>query len=112
MNIALVIDKSGRMTSENKMNYAKKAALFITDNLIKNDKFSLICYADSATVLIRAQKIENLEYIKWAIEKIYPGNSTNLIAGLLEGYNQATKCVVWFHIIPFLLQILQIIIIL
>jgi Ca-activated chloride channel family protein len=76
---------------ENKMNYAKEAVIYIAKNLTKKDKFSLICYNDTVSVPIRAQKIENLDYIKWAIERIFPSNSTNLSAGIIEGYNQASK---------------------
>ena len=91
INISLVIDKSGSMASENKLTYAKNAALYVANNLNKDDKFSLVCYDDSVSIPIRAQKIENLDYIKWAIDRIYPGNATNLSAGIAEGYNQAAK---------------------
>jgi len=91
MNIALVIDKSGSMAEAGKMRYVKKAAREMLDRLDYGDRFSIVAYDDDVQVLVRSESLEDRRYARNMIDRLYPGGSTNLGAGLLEGYEQVRK---------------------
>ena len=88
LNIALVIDKSGSMRQERKLENVKKAANFIIDNLTKDDYLSIVVYDDEMSVLRKAAKVHHAAAIKQKVQNISSGGSTNLSGGMLEGYEQ------------------------
>lgn len=92
MNLSVVIDRSGSMSDEKKMEFAKKAFATLIDQLQPNDILSLVVYDDVVNVLRRAVKVgENKNAIKKMLDEIYPRGSTNLGGGLIEGLKQAEK---------------------
>lgn len=88
LNICMVIDKSGSMSGENKLEYVKKAALFVVDNLEKNDYFSLVAYDTHVYPSLPSGRISQKEQLKTVIRTIETGSATNLSGGMLEGYAQ------------------------
>ena len=90
LNISLVIDKSGSMEAENKLENVKKAALFVVDNLNKSDYFSLVTYDTHVNTPIASNLVSNKESLKLLIKNITSGSSTNLSGGMMEGYAQVT----------------------
>ena len=91
LNVALVIDKSGSMAREGKMDYVKKAARQVVDLLQYGDRFSVIAYDESVQVMLPSEALEDRHGAKRMIGRLYPGGSTNLGAGLLEGYEQVSR---------------------
>jgi len=91
LNLCIVLDKSGSMGSENKLENVKKAALFVIENLNKNDYFSLVTYDTHVYTPIPSQLISNKENIKNVIQEIEAGSSTNLSGGLMEGFAQVEQ---------------------
>ena len=92
MNLSVVIDRSGSMSDQRKMEYAKKAFVSLVDQLQSNDILSIVIYDDVVEVIRRAQKIGNdKQSIKRLIDEVYPRGSTNLGGGLVEGLRQSEK---------------------
>jgi Ca-activated chloride channel family protein len=91
LNIALVLDKSGSMSHDYKLENARKAALFLIDQLQPVDFFSLITYDTHVNTLVPIQPITTKDQIRELVQKIEPGSSTNLSGGMLEGYAQVEK---------------------
>ncbi len=92
MNLAIVLDRSGSMGDERKMEYAKKAFNSLIDQLRADDILSVVIYDDVIDVLRRAKRIGGEKAaIKRLIDEVYPRGSTNLGGGLLEGLRQAQK---------------------
>lgn len=91
LNISLVIDRSGSMASERKLDYVKKAAEFVVNNLGLDDILSLVTYESSVQTPIKAQNANRKEFFLQTIRSITSGGSTNLSGGMIEGYTQTHK---------------------
>ncbi|MCW3053850.1 MAG: hypothetical protein JWN14_3020 [Chthonomonadales bacterium] len=91
LNIALVIDRSGSMADEHKLEYVKSAVISLLDHLGPNDVFSLIAFDDTARILVPAQRGGNRDRIKQQIAALQPGGGTNIYDGLNLGYQEAAK---------------------
>ncbi len=92
MNIAVVLDRSGSMADERKIDYAKSALDKVIDQLNSEDIFSLVVYDDVIDVLRSAERVgNNKSGIKRLVGEIYPRNSTNLGGGMIEGFRQVER---------------------
>ena len=88
LNLALVIDTSGSMAQQNKLNYVKQAAIAMLNRLQPEDRLSIITYANEARVLFPSRPVQGSQELQWLINSLRPIGSTNLGAGLTEGYGQ------------------------
>jgi Ca-activated chloride channel family protein len=90
INLALVLDHSGSMEGA-KIEKAREAACIAIDQLEPSDVFSLVQFDDQVDVLIPAQPVEDKERLKRIVNRIVPGGSTALYAGVQEGAHQLRK---------------------
>lgn len=90
LNISLVLDRSGSMAGD-KIEYAKKAAMFVVEQLDSNDILSIVNYDDRVQVTSASQRVRNKKMLEAAIDQICEGGSTNLSGGMLQGYWQVEK---------------------
>jgi Ca-activated chloride channel homolog len=91
LNIALVIDVSGSMGSENKMEQAKLAATRFVEGLHANDILSIVIFNDKAQTLLYAQTVGNGAKAKRHIADLQSGGGTNIYDGLKLGYRETSK---------------------
>lgn len=91
LNIALVIDRSGSMADEHKLDFVKSSVSSLLDHLNSNDVFSLVAFDDNAQVLVPAQRGANRERIKQQIAALQTGGGTNIYDGLSLGYREVAK---------------------
>jgi Ca-activated chloride channel homolog len=92
LNLAIVLDRSGSMTGA-KLEKAKQAAMGLIDQLTPRDTVSLVAYDTNVKVLFLAQPVEDKEALKSKIERLRPGDSTALYAGVEAGAEQLSKYV-------------------
>jgi Ca-activated chloride channel homolog len=91
LNVALVIDCSGSMGQEGKLEAAKAAAIQLVERLRGNDILSVVTFDDNAHLLWPAQKAVATERLKRQIAALAPGSGTNIYEGLKSSYAQAQR---------------------
>ena len=91
LNLSIVIDKSGSMADDNKLTRVKSALLTLVSQLRTSDVLSIVIFDSEAQVLLPAQEVLDKDRVKDLIREIEPGSSTNLSAGLMLGYQEASK---------------------
>ena len=85
VNLCVVLDRSGSMSEESKMNYAKAALVALIDQLTKDDVFSLVIYDDVVEVIRSARRVGwDKESLRNLVEDINPRGWTNLGGGMQE----------------------------
>lgn len=89
LNIALVLDRSGSMSDEGKIEYLKRAAKLAVDRLGPKDTLSIVEYDDQITVMLPARRVGNLGEVKAMIDRLDPRGSTNLAGGMMRGVEEA-----------------------
>lgn len=86
-NMVFVVDVSGSMRGEGRLELVKDSLRELAKNLRRGDKVGLVAYSTSATVIsdLTDDKYKILE----AIERLKPEGSTNIEEGLSFGYKIA-----------------------
>jgi Ca-activated chloride channel family protein len=87
LNLCLVIDRSGSMEGS-PLEYVKQACGFVVDMLGPNDILSIVTFEETVDVLMPPQRVTSKQPIKDGIQRLMPGNTTNLYDGLALGAQQ------------------------
>ena len=89
--LTFVIDVSGSMDRENRLELVKKALTLLVDQLRPKDEIGIVIYGSTAQVLLPHTRNVNREHILAAINKLLPGGATNAEEGLRLGYQLALQ---------------------
>ena len=88
-NLTFVIDVSGSMSHDNKLETVKDALIELVDHLESYDQVAIVAYDDYANVILEPTSVRDADEIIEAIERLRTGGSTNAEAGLVLGYELA-----------------------
>jgi Ca-activated chloride channel homolog len=88
INLGLVLDRSGSMSSAKKIEYAREAAIFAVQQLLPSDRVSITIFDDAVQTIVPNGSAEHKSHIVDAIRGVHPGGSTALHDGWKEGGNQ------------------------
>ncbi len=91
MNLAVVLDRSGSMADEQKIEYAKEAVRSLIGKLQEGDYFSFVIYDDVVQVLRESQRVRDKRDIRDLLDQVYPRGATNLGGGLVAGLEQVER---------------------
>jgi Ca-activated chloride channel family protein len=91
LNLGLVLDRSGSMAAENKMGYAKEAAVFAVQQLLPTDRVSVTIFDDVVETIVPNEPAVHKERIVDRIQRVGSRNSTALHAGWTEGGKQVRQ---------------------
>jgi len=89
VHLSCVIDTSGSMVCESKLENVKKSLHFLLDFLGPKDSISIITFSNVARTVVNRVAVSAIEKenIRARISLIASENNTNLSAGLIEAYN-------------------------
>lgn len=90
LNLCLVIDRSGSMEGQ-PLDYVKQACAHVVDLLTPNDILSIVTFEETVDVLMPPQRVTNKQPIKDGIQRLMPGNTTNLYDGLSLAMQQVVS---------------------
>ena len=93
LRVILVLDRSGSMTAEQRMDFAKQGASQFVDLLRVGDSVGVVSFADSASVNFPVTAIASAATrtaAKAAINTLVANGSTNIGGGLQAALNQIT----------------------
>jgi Ca-activated chloride channel homolog len=88
MNLAVVIDRSGSMGTEGKIENARAAVRGLLDRLGSDDILSIVIYDDVVEVLRPAARVGDRALLRRLVDEISPRGWTNLGGGMMEGFHQ------------------------
>ena len=91
LNLGLVLDRSGSMASQNKIGFAREAAVYAVQQLLPTDRVSVTIFDDKIQTIVPNTTAEDKERIVELIQSAHPGGSTNLHGGWKEGGEQVGK---------------------
>ena len=90
-NLTFVVDVSGSMNRENRIELVKRSLFYLLDQMEKNDRVALIVYGTNARVLLPSTSLRDRKSIEDAIVRLRPEGSTNAAAGIQLGYQIADE---------------------
>lgn len=91
LNLGLVLDRSGSMADEGKMDYLKRAAGMAVDQLGNRDYLSVVEYDDAINVLWPSARVDSSLVIKRLIDGLEPRGMTNLTGGMMRGVDEVAE---------------------
>jgi Ca-activated chloride channel family protein len=91
VNLSLVIDRSGSMSSDDKLEKAKAAALMVLDRLGPDDIISVVTFDSTVDIVVPATPANEREFIRDRIVELTPRGSTALFAGVSHGIEEIAK---------------------
>jgi Ca-activated chloride channel homolog len=94
LNLGVVIDRSGSMYDERRLEFVTEAVKFLADNLTADDKISIVAFADKAKVLITPEAARDKSAVKRAIDDIdllEIGGGTQMALGMRAAIDEVKK---------------------
>ena len=88
-NLVFIIDVSGSMARENRLELVKDALRYLLDELEKNDRVGIVKFTTTAEEVLPLTSVRHRSVIFEAIDRLYPENTTNVEDGLRLGYRMA-----------------------
>lgn len=90
-HIVYVVDNSGSMDRKDRLPLAKQAIVGLNGNLMADDNVSLVTYGERAQVQVENTAAHNAEKVNERVNSIQTAGSTNLIDGIVAGYQVAAR---------------------
>ena len=90
-SLTFVIDTSGSMEREGRLELVKDALRILVDELGPDDRVAVVTFGSDARLVLESTPADDRRAILRAIDRLQPDGSTNLEAGLRLGYEQARR---------------------
>lgn len=93
MNVAVVLDRSGSMDEERKIEFARQSVISLIDQLSSADYLSIVIYDNVIETLVPTQRVRDKAHLKSLVREVYPRGATNLGGGMMEGFRQVEQMI-------------------
>ncbi|MEZ4242005.1 MAG: VWA domain-containing protein, partial [Myxococcota bacterium] len=89
LDLTVVIDRSGSMAAEGKMDFLKRGLRRMVDNLQRGDRIDLVMFDTGVCVPVEGLVVgrDRVETLLQVIDRMRPGGGTDLDAGLRAAYD-------------------------
>ncbi len=89
LTLTFVVDVSGSMKENNRMELVKHALRLLVGELDARDSIALVAFSKHARLILPMTSARHRSLIETSIHQLQPDGGTNAEAGLLMGYEQA-----------------------
>ena len=89
--LVFVIDTSGSMSRENRLELVKRALRLLVRELRPTDRIGIVTYGNRGHAVLNPTEAKHDDYILQVIDGLHPGGSTNAEEGLRLGYEMAGR---------------------
>ena len=89
LNLTFVIDVSGSMREQNRLEMVKHAIRLLVNELGGGDNLAIVAFSNDARIVLPMTSVRNRSEIESALFPLQPENSTNSESGLKLGYQIA-----------------------
>ncbi len=87
--LTFVVDVSGSMAEPGRLDLVRDALHYLIDELRPTDRVAIVAYDSKAWVVREMTPASSKGALHGAVDELQPGDSTNLEAGLVTGYQVA-----------------------
>ena len=87
--LTFVIDTSGSMRQDDRLELVKDALEELVEELDSGDTIAIVEFDDNPSIVLEPTRVDDIDEILDAIDDLEPGGSTNVEAGLELGYDLA-----------------------
>src|ERR1700722_8980722 len=94
LNLGVVLDRSGSMYDERRLEFVVEAVKFLADNVAPDDKVAVVAFADKAQVIVRPEQIHDKGAVRRALEDIdllEIGGGTQMALGMRAAIDEVKK---------------------
>ncbi|MBV8775059.1 MAG: VWA domain-containing protein [Deltaproteobacteria bacterium] len=94
LNLGVVIDRSGSMYDEQRLEFVVEAVKFLADNVAPEDKVAVIAFADQARVILQPDQIHDRSAVRRAIDDIdllEIGGGTQMALGMRAAIEEVKR---------------------
>jgi Ca-activated chloride channel family protein len=94
LNLGVVLDRSGSMYDERRLEFVTEAVKFLSENVTPDDKIAVVAFADAARVIIQPDQIHDRTAVRRAIDDIdllEIGGGTQMALGMRAAIDEVNK---------------------
>ncbi len=94
LNLGVVIDRSGSMYDERRLEFVMEAVKFLAENVTPDDKLAVVAFADRAKVIIESDQIHDKAAVRRALEDIdllEIGGGTQMALGMQAAIEEVNR---------------------
>jgi Ca-activated chloride channel family protein len=94
LNLGVVLDRSGSMYDERRLEYVTEAVKFLSNNVAPDDKIAVVAFADSARVIIQPDQIHDQAAVRRALDEVdllEIGGGTQMALGMRAAIDEVKK---------------------
>jgi Ca-activated chloride channel family protein len=95
LNLAIVIDRSGSMYDERRLEFVVEAVKFLARSVAPEDKVAVVAFADKAKVIVQPEQIHSASAVRQALDDdldmLEIGGGTQMALGMSAGIEEVKR---------------------